>query len=101
MARLDVYTRPGRDRRGYVLDVQAGLLASLATRTVVLLLPEQDLPRPIRDLNPIFAIHGEQHVMVTQTIATIPTRELGQAVASLDIDHDKVTRALDILLLGY
>ncbi len=39
--------------------------------------------------------------MVTQTIATIPTRELGQAVVSLGTDHDKVTRALDILLLGY
>ncbi len=46
MARLDVYARPGRDRRGYVPDVQAGLLARLATRTVVLLLPEQDVPGP-------------------------------------------------------
>ena len=39
--------------------------------------------------------------MVTQTIATIPAKQLGQAVASLDADHDEVTRALDILLLGY
>jgi toxin CcdB len=101
MARLDVYARPSRDRRGYVLDVQVGPLAGLATRTFVLLLPEQDLPKPIRDLNPIFAVRGERHVMVTQTIATIPTRDLGQAVASLDTDHDKVTRALDVLLLGY
>lgn len=101
MARLDVYPRPGRDRRGYVLDVQAGLLANLTTRTVVLLLPAQDLQKPIRELNPIFTIRGERHVMVTQTIATIPAKQLGQAVASLDADHDEVTRALDILLLGY
>ena len=59
MARLDVYPRPGRDRRGYVLDVQAGLLANLSTRTVVLLLPAQDLQKPIRELNPIFTIRGE------------------------------------------
>lgn len=101
MARLDVYPRLGRDRRGYVLDVQAGLLASLATRTVVLLLPEQDLQKSIRELNPVFTIRGERHVMATQTIATIPAKQLGQAVASLNADHDEITRALDILLLGY
>lgn len=80
--------------------MQAGLLASLAAPTVVLL-PEQDLPRPVRELNPVFASHGERHVIVKQTIATLPARELGQAVAFLDTDHDKVTYALDILLLGY
>ena len=77
MARLDIYPRPGRDRRGYVPDVQAGLLASLTTRTVVLLLPAQDLQKPIRELNPIFTIRGERRVMVTQTIATMAAKQLG------------------------
>ena len=91
----------GWDRRGYGLDVQAGLLASLATRTVVLLLPERSSQEPLQDLNPIFTIRGGRHVMVAQTIATIPAKELGQAVASLGADHDEVTRALDIPLLNY
>lgn len=101
MARLDVYPMPGRSGRGYVLDVQADLLNHLGTRAVVPLLPQAGAPPPIRDLNPIFEIGGEPHVMVTQAIASVPVKELGRAVASLDGRHDDVMRALDILLTGF
>ena len=39
--------------------------------------------------------------MLTQAIASIPAKELRRAVASLDGRHDEITRALDILLLGF
>ena len=38
-------------------------------------------------------------LVVSQTIATIPVEQLGQADASLDADHDEMTCALDISLL--
>ena len=101
MARLDVHPMPGANRAGYVVDVQAELLSHLATRTVVPLLPERAAPPPITDLNPVFEIGGERHVMVTQAIASIPGRELKRTVASLADRHDAITRALDILLLGF
>jgi toxin CcdB len=101
MARLDVHPMPGAAPVGYVLNVQADLLSHLATRTVVPLLPEESAPKPISDLNPIFEIEGKRHVMVTQAIASIPRRELKRTVASLAQDHDRVTRALDILLVGF
>jgi toxin CcdB len=101
MARLDVHPMPGKGRDGYVLDVQADLLSHLATRTVVPLLSEDSAPKPIRELNPVFELLGKRYVMVTQAIASIPGRELKRSVASLTDHHDRITRALDILLLGF
>jgi toxin CcdB len=83
------------------MDVQAKLLDHLATRVVVPLVPEPDAPKPIKELNPIFDVDGVSHVMLTQALASIPARELKRAVTSLDSEHDQVTRALDVLLLGY
>ncbi len=100
MARHDVHPMPGKGD-GYVIDVQADLLAQLATRTVVPLLPEDGAPTPINDLNPVFEIRGRRHVLVTQAIASIPRRELKRAVASLAEHRDSITRALDILLVGF
>ncbi|HEY1932061.1 MAG TPA: CcdB family protein [Acetobacteraceae bacterium] len=100
MARLDVYRSPGRAGIGYVLDVQADLLSSLATRTVVLLVPESNIRAVVRDLNPVFEIDGQRNVMLTQAIATVPLRELRHRVASLSQHHDAILRALDILLTG-
>lgn len=101
MARLDVHPMPGRALAGDVLNVQADLLAQLATRIVVPLLPEDAAPKPISELNPIFEIGGKRHVMITQAIASVPGRELKRAVASLAQEHDRVTRALDTLLIGF
>ncbi len=100
MARLDVYRSPGKSSRFYVLDVQADLLADLATRVVVPLIPEGDVRKPAADLNPVFDIEGKRHVMLTQAIATVPRRELRQAVMSLDAQHQAVLRAIDVLLTG-
>jgi toxin CcdB len=101
MARLDVYPMPGKASVGYVLDVQANLLSHLATRTVVPILPENGAPKPITDLNPIFRIGDTPYVMVTQAIASVPARELKSPIASLAQDHDRITRALDTLLIGF
>ena len=100
MARLDVYPMPGRNRRGYVLDVQASLLDHLATRVVVPLLLEADAPPPIKGLNPTFLVNGESCVMITQAVAAVSRKELRRATFSLDAHHDEVLRALDILLIG-
>ena len=100
MARLDVHPMP-EQRTGYVLDVQAALLSHLATRVVVPLLPSEQAPKPISKLNPSFDIDATSHVLVTQAIASIPRRELKHSVASLAGYHDRITRALDILLVGF
>jgi len=96
MERLDVYRGPAKSGSIYVVDVQA----DLATRVVVPLIPEASVRKVAADLNPIFEIEGQPHVLVTQAVATVPRRELRQVVTSLNKHHDTVLRALDVLLTG-
>jgi toxin CcdB len=99
MARLDVHPMPGASE-GYVLDVQAERLSHLATRIVVPLLPEERAPKPITTLNPVYDIRGRRHVLLPQGIASIATRGLDSAVASLAGHDDSIGRALSLLLAG-
>ncbi|OYQ37138.1 plasmid maintenance protein CcdB [Niveispirillum lacus] len=100
MARFDVHVLPG-PRSFYLLDVQANLLDRLETRVVVPLFPEKEAPPPIAGLNPVFDIQGQRHVMVTQSIATLRRRDLGKIIQSLDDQHQRITKALDMLLTGF
>lgn len=86
---------------GYVVDVQADLLNGLKTRIAVPLIPEHEASKPISDLNPVFQIGGQPHVMLTQALASVPSAELRHAVLSLGPHHDAVVRALDLLLVGF
>ncbi|MFW7268253.1 CcdB family protein [Gluconacetobacter sp. Hr-1-5] len=101
MARLDVYPMPGEGRTGYVVDVQAELLSGLATRMVVPLMPVSDAPPPISELNPVIEIGKLPHVLLTQALASIPVSELRRPVCSIDGHHDAITRALDMLFVGF
>lgn len=100
MARFDVRPTLGKSD-GYVLDVQAGLLAHLATRVVVPLLPEEASPPSISKVNPLFDVKGKRYVMVTQALSAVSSRELKRAILSLEAQHDVVSRALDLLLIGF
>ena len=99
MARYDVYPMP-RGGPGVLLDVQANLLDQLRTRTMVPLVPRDGAPPAIRGLNPVFSIGGVAYVMLTQAIATVPVKELGPPIASLQGEADVVMRALDVLFSG-
>jgi toxin CcdB len=100
MSRLDVYRSPGKSGRFYVLDIQADLLAELTTRVVVPLIPVGAVRKIAADLNPVFEVEGQRHVMLTQAVATVPKRELRQVVVSLHEHHHMVLRAIDVLLTG-
>ncbi len=101
MALFDIYPTPSKNGGGYVIDVQANLLDYLKTRAVVPLLRKTESLLPTRDLNPVFMVEGEPHVMLTQAIATVPAKELGRAITSLSgTEQDEATRALDVLFSG-
>ncbi len=97
---FDFYRRPVR-KASYVLDVQADLLSDLQTRTVVPLFPQAQWQPVMARLNPIIDIDGAPHVMITQSIATVPRRELGTALGSLAQYRDEIRFALDLLLVGF
>lgn len=99
MAKYDVYRLPGG--KGYVLDVQTDFLSELATRVVVPLLPSASVSLPAKRLNPVFQINGEAYVMLTQSLAAIPAKELKQPVSRLLEASDEISHALDMLFQGF
>jgi toxin CcdB len=99
MARLDLYRLRGM--AGYLLEVQADLMSVLSTTVVVPLLNPDTIPKPMVRLNPVFEIDGVLHIMVTQSIAAIPKKELGRPVGALsESKRYDVVNALDMLLSG-
>ena len=100
MARGDVYRLPGQNGGGLVLDVQADLLSSLTTRVVIPLFPPAAMRPAAARLNPVFTIERQPYMLMTQAIATVPRRALGQVMTSLKNQYDTVLAAIDLLLTG-
>jgi toxin CcdB len=103
MAQFDVYlnTNPAtRKPVPYLLDVQADLLDTLATRVVVPLVLEDEMGLAARHLNPRFKIKGTPVVMSAAELAGIPSSLLGDKVASLRNKRDEIIAALDMLFTG-
>ncbi|MDE2118513.1 MAG: CcdB family protein, partial [Betaproteobacteria bacterium] len=93
MAQFDVYLNPNPGTRKsipYLLDVQADLLDTLATRVVVPLILAEEMGLAAKHLNPQFKIKGVAVVMSTAELAGIPNRSLGDKFASLKSKRDEI-----------
>ena len=99
MGRYDVYVAP--DGCGYVVDVQSDVLEDLNTRVVIPLMSLATAPKPAERLNPVFEINGDDHVLVTQFLSSVPVKLLGSAVENIDQHHLEIVSAVDMLLQGY
>ena len=103
MAQFDVYHNPNPGTRKtipYLLDVQADLLDTLATRVVVPLVLIEEMGLAAKRLNPQFKIKGESVVMSTAELAGVSNRSLGDKVTSLKNKRDEIITALDLLFTG-
>ncbi len=103
MAQFDVYlNRNPATRKSipYLLDVQADLLDTLATRVVVPLVLEEEMGLAAKHLNPQFKIKGTSVVMSAAELAGVPNRLLGDKVASLKNKRDEIIAGLDLLFTG-
>jgi toxin CcdB len=104
MAQFDVYRNPNpatRARVPFLLDVQAELLVSLATRLVVpLCKPEVLGGKSAERLNPQFEVEGRTLIMLTPELAGIPRKALGERVATLADQRSIIIAALDLALTG-
>lgn len=104
MAQFDVYRNPNpatRARIPYLLDVQAGLLDTLATRIVVpLCKPEVLSGKPAERLNPAFEVEGRKLLMLTPELAGVARKALGERVANLAAERAAIIAALDLALTG-
>lgn len=99
MARYDVFKNA--DGAGWLLDVQTDILEGLNTRIVVPLLPPAQAPKPARRLNPVFALAGQDVVMVTQFLSSVPEAALKERVENFASRHDDIIAALDMVVHGF
>jgi toxin CcdB len=104
MAQFDVYRNANpatRSRIPFLLDVQADLLESLATRIVVpLCKPEVLGGKAAERLNPQFEIDGRKLVMLTPELAGISRKALGERVGNLADQRGAIIAALDLAFTG-
>lgn len=101
MPQFDVYKNPRGGDYPYLLDVQADLLARLATRTVVPLISTRRYgAKPISRLNPTVRIGKLEHLLLVQELAAIPAATLREKVTSLSARRTEIVAALDLLFTG-
>ena len=103
MAQFDVYLNPNAATRKaipYLLDVQADLLDTLATRVVAPLVLAEEMGLAAKHLNPQFKVKGTAVVMSTAELAGVSNRSLGDKVVSLKNKRDEIIVALDLLFTG-
>lgn len=101
MVQFDVHRNPKRGAFPLLLDVQADLLSSLATRVVVPMAKlDRRGPKPISQLNPVAVVDGVRYALVFQELAAIPKSALGERVASLAARRVELIAALDLLFTG-
>jgi toxin CcdB len=104
MAQFDVYQNRNprtRNEIPYLLDVQADLLASLATRVVVPLFAVTAMEMPVKHLTPRFKIDSTDVVMSTAQLAGVDQQVLGVKVGSLAVHREEIIAALDFLFTGF
>jgi toxin CcdB len=103
MAQFDVYRNANPETSviiPYLLDVQAGLLEGLATRTVIPMYRSDVMSMPIQHLHPVFVVLGERLVLSTAELAGIPRSMLGEPVGSLSEHRTEIVAALDFIFAG-
>jgi toxin CcdB len=103
MARFDLHQNPSRrsrDRVPYLLDVQADMLADLATRLVAPLIPKSEHGPVAQRLNPVFKVGAKQYVMATAEMAAISRKDMGERVGSLSAHSTEILDAIDFLVSG-
>lgn len=104
MAQFDVYRNPNAStarRVPYLLDVQHDLIAVLDSRVVVPLVdPALVHEKLVQRLMPVFTLDERRLVLMPQSIASLPARTLGPAVASLAGQRAELLAALDLLFTG-
>lgn len=97
MARYDIFEFNG----GYVVDLQADIIAIPGSRVVAPVAREADVPPMTKSLHPRVSIKGEPYIIVSHLLAAAPEYLLKSPVGTVAEQGDEISRALDILFQGY
>ena len=85
----------------YFVDVQSELLSTLNSRLVIPLTPLELLENKAPSLLcPMIQIEQGDFVMLTQQMASVPTKILAEPVADLSTFRAEIIAAIDFLITG-
>ena len=104
MAQFDVHRNTGKQREAipYVVIVQSSLFDSYRRRVVIPLVRRSNLDNLAAlsgsSLNPAFNIEGIEVVLHPLEIVSVAIDQLGEKVATLGQEGDRITGAMDELL---
>jgi toxin CcdB len=105
MAQFSVHLNPSPGTRAaipFLLDIQADVLSSLATRVVVPLYRlDGDGPPPLTRLTPRLRFQDRDLVAMMPELAGVQRHSLGQAVGDLASCRGEILAALDLLVTGF
>lgn len=104
MAQFDVHKNIGKQRDAipFVVVVQSSLYDSYRRRVVIPLVRRNTLDRTSAfldtPLNPVFTVKGIKVVLHPLEMVSVATEQLGEKVATLAQEGDRITGAMDELL---
>ena len=104
MPQFDVYQNPSAASRKaypYILDVQHSVIDELSTRIVIPLGRLGDFRNEqMKTLSPIVEHEGENLVLLTSQITSMPARLLKKPVGSLSALRSEIVAAIDFAITG-
>ena len=104
MAQFDVHRNTGKQREAipFVVVVQSSIFDSYRRRVVIPLVRRSHLDNAAAltasPLNPAFTVEGLEVVLHPLEIVSVATDQLGEKIATLADEGDRITGALDELL---
>ncbi|MEZ5534478.1 MAG: CcdB family protein [Thiolinea sp.] len=105
MSQFTVYRNPGKSSRAaypYLLDIQHSVLEDLNTRVVIPLGKLANFKHDaMQTISPVIEFEGEQLVLLTPQIASVPARLLKEPVGSLAHFRSEIVAALDFAVSGF
>lgn len=104
MGQFCAYKNPNPGTRAqypYLLDIQSDLLSGLRTTIVIPLTPTKiAAPISLSRLNPAFVLDGESFTAMTQDIAGVDRKLLGDQAYDLSAYRSEIISAVDFVLSG-
>jgi toxin CcdB len=100
MAQFDVHKNPRGTEFPLLLDLQADVVASLATRIVVPMARRKRNAKLVTRVQLVAPIAGAEYVLHFAELAAIPAAALGPCVGSLAGRRAELIAALDWLITG-
>ena len=104
MAQFDVYKNPSKNTRHaypYIVDIQSPLISDIATRIVIPLGKLSHFKNEqMKGLTPEISYEGEQLLLLTPQISSVPIKIMKSPVGTLSHFRDEIIAALDFAITG-